>query len=358
MLALAGYPLGLKFRFLDETRGPAADVADWRLASFSDNDALDRFADGVDLVTYEFENVPVSAAAHLASRLPLFPPPRALSVSQDRLAEKDFLSSLGIATASYTAVRSREELEAAAGRLGPSCVVKTVRHGYDGRGQVVLRQPADAAKAWDMLGRTGRTLICEQLVPFTRELSVVAACGHGGKMAVYPLVENEHRAGILFSTVAPAKSVSEALTADAHSIARRVCAALEYVGVLAIELFDCNGTLVANEIAPRVHNSGHWTIDGAETSQFENHLRAVAGWPLGGAAAALPSRMLNFIGEVPPLTPLLEIAGAHIHLYGKEARPGRKLGHVTVCGVDEEDADRLFRKAAQMVGAPVLAARS
>jgi 5-(carboxyamino)imidazole ribonucleotide synthase len=349
MLALAGYPLGLEFRILDpKATACAADVAEHRQGDYDDPRALDAFADGLDTVTYEFENVPRSAADHLAGRVPVYPPPPALDVAQDRLVEKTFFRDRGIPTAPFEAVDDRDQLTAAVAALGTPAVLKTRRFGYDGKGQFVLRSPEDADAAWKSLG--GRPLILEGFVPFRRELSILSVRGRDGAGRTYPLVHNTHEQGILVRSLAPAPEVSTELQATAANYAARVMAALDYVGVLAIELFEHEGDLLANEMAPRVHNSGHWTIEGAETSQFENHVRAVAGLPLGPADPIGVSFMLNLIGTVPSLEAMLAVEGAHVHLYAKSARPRRKLGHVTVRAADAGAAlDRAERLARLLV---------
>jgi 5-(carboxyamino)imidazole ribonucleotide synthase len=341
MLALAGYPLGLTFRVFDPSPGACASqvVPDHVAAAFDDEAALRRFADGLDVITYEWENVPVEAVRFLSRLAPVYPPAEALEDSQDRFVEKSLFRQLGIATAPFAAVGSLEELQQSARLIGLPAVLKTRRGGYDGKGQQVLRSEADIAPAWRELG--GVPLIVEGFVPFRRELSVIAVRSPGGAVgarpgpsasadyAFYPLVENVHREGILRTSRAPAPGVSEALQAEAEDIASRVMDATRYTGVLSIELFEHEGHLLANELAPRVHNSGHWTIEGAETSQFENHLRAICGLPLGSTAPLGHSAMVNLIGAVPKSDEVLAIPGAHLHLYGKEPRPGRKLGHVT-----------------------------
>jgi 5-(carboxyamino)imidazole ribonucleotide synthase len=336
MVALAGYPLGVRCTVLDPTaEASAAQVCDHIPGEFDDYQALYKLAQVSDVITYEFENVPVESARWLAERVPVFPPPPALEVSQDRLAEKSFFASLGIPTPPFAAVDARHHFENALEEIGIPCVLKTRRFGYDGKGQVVIRSPADAEAAWVKLG--GRPLILEGFVPFDRELSVIAARGRDGQVVTYPLVENEHRDGILHRSVAPAGGTGEELTERAAEYASRVLAELGYVGVLAIEWFQDGPRLLANEMAPRVHNSGHWTIEGAHTSQFENHLRAVCGWPLGRTDADGWSAMFNFIGSVPPVAEVLGIADAHLHVYGKGPRPNRKVGHVTLrAGSPEE----------------------
>ena len=334
MLALAGYPLGLHFRFLEPSRGaPVCGLADVVAGAYDDPDALARFAEGLDVVTYEFENVPVRSARALAERLPVRPPPAALQVAQDRVLEKQAFEQLGIPTAAYLPVDDKDDLEVAVARLGLPAVLKTRRWGYDGKGQVVLRASGDLDGAWKRIG-AGKPLILERFVDFHRELSLVGVRGLDGEAAFYPLVENEHREGILRLTIAPAPVVSETLQARAEEQARVLMESLEYVGVMALELFQQGEELLANELAPRVHNSGHWTQNGAWCSQFENHLRAVAGLPLGSTEARGRSAMLNLIGRIPDPARLLGVGGTHLHLYGKSPRPGRKLGHVNVTGAD------------------------
>lgn len=333
MLALAGYRLGFDFSFLDPSPESCAALLGHHLvADYDDPVAIQRFAESVDLVTYEFENVPVDAARQLARLVPVYPPPAALSVAQDRLTEKEFLTGLGIPCPTFCAVSTLPELEAAVATLRLPAVLKTRRMGYDGKGQWVLRQMTDLPDAWEGLG--GGKLILESLVPFDRELSVLAVRGRKGEFRCYPLIENHHKAGMLRLSLAPAANVGAELQQQAELAVRRVMEELGYVGVLAMELFQIGDELLANEMAPRVHNSGHWTIEGAETSQFENHLRAVAGLPLGATSARGCSGMLNIIGAQPDPRAVLTVERAHLHLYGKQPRPGRKLGHVTVQAAD------------------------
>ena len=335
MLALAGYPLGLRFRFLDPSpEAPVGRIAQRATADYDDREALEKFSSGLELVTYEFENVPVDAAKFLAERVPVYPPPVALETAQDRLNEKLLFHKLGILTTEYVAVDAADHLPAAVKKLGLPAVLKTRRMGYDGKGQWILRTDEDVAKIEQALPKV--PLILERLVSFTRELSVLAVRSTTGETAFYPLVENHHRSGILRLSLAPPPRAEATLQKAAEESARKVMEALQYVGVLAIEFFECDGRLLANEMAPRVHNSGHWTIEGAITSQFENHLRAVLGLPLGSTAAMGHSAMLNLIGEVPDSAEVLAVADAHMHLYGKSPRPGRKLGHVTVRAASPE----------------------
>lgn len=327
MMALAGIPLGLRFRVLEPAPDACAAVAAEHLAApYDDADALERLADGVEVVTFDFENVPAAAAERLAAHVPVYPPPAALATAQDRMAEKSLFTALGIPTAPYVAVGGPDDLQAAVARLGLPAVLKTRRLGYDGKGQRVLRDPADAHSAWAALGSA--PLILEGFVPFARELSILAVRSRDGDIAFYPLTENRHRAGILELSRAPCAGAALERLEQEH--ATRVLESLDYVGVLAIEFFESDGTLLANEMAPRVHNSGHWTIEGAETSQFENHLRAVLGLPLGDVQARGYAAMVNFIGALPARDAFLRLPGSHFHDYGKAPRVGRKVGHGTL----------------------------
>ncbi|MDF2996094.1 MAG: phosphoribosylaminoimidazole carboxylase, ATPase subunit [Xanthobacteraceae bacterium] len=335
MIALAAAPLGLKAHiFAPEDTSPAFDVASAHTrAAYDDEAALERFARAVDVVTYEFENVPVATAEFLSEKAPVHPGARALGITQDRLVEKSFIAGLGIEVAPFAAVHDVAELEHALTHIGRPSVLKTRRFGYDGKGQVMLREGDAAGAAFDTIGR--HPAILEGFVPFIREVSVVAARRADGAFAAYEVTENEHRHHILYRSTVPA-NVTPSTEASAHSIARRLSDALGYVGVLAVELFVVgegpDQRIVVNEIAPRVHNSGHWTLDGAETSQFEQHVRAIAGWPLGSPTRrGARVEMTNLIGnEADHWHKLLEEPGLHLHLYGKaEARPGRKMGHVT-----------------------------
>ena len=329
MLALAGYPLGLRFRFLDPSpEAPVGRIAPRVTGDFSDRAALEKFAHGLEVVTYEFENVPVDAVHFLAKKVSVFPPPGALEAAQDRLREKQLFEKLGIPTTEFASVPAASDLDAALKKVGLPAVLKTRRMGYDGKGQWILKSQEDVRIAKEGLPRL--PFIAERFVPFTREISVLAVRGKAGETAFYPLVENHHRKGILRLSLAPAPSVSPQIQRAAEEAARMVLESLNYVGVLAIEFFEHDGQLLANEMAPRVHNSGHWTIEGAVTSQFENHLRAINGFPLGSTTAIGSSAMINLIGEVPQPAKVLAIPSAHLHLYGKEPREGRKLGHVTL----------------------------
>jgi 5-(carboxyamino)imidazole ribonucleotide synthase len=347
MLALAGYPLALQFRFLDSTAdSPGAQVAPIVLGPFDDVASLRKLAGDVDLVTYEFENVPVAALHEVAATRPCFPPVDALRVSQDRLLEKELFGRLGIPTPPYRAVDSLADLHAAVAAIGLPCVLKTRRLGYDGRGQRFLRRHADVAAAWDALG--GVPLILEGFVRFDREVSIVGARSTRGETRAYPIVANTHRDGILRVTVAPVRDARLQRAAEGHL--QRVLDHFDYAGVLTIEFFVAGGRLVANEMAPRVHNSGHWTIEGAATSQFENHLRAILGLPLGDTRPLGHAAMVNFIGTMPDRSQLLEMPGVHYHDYGKAPRPGRKLGHCTVVAATAAARDAALRKVLRRVG--------
>jgi 5-(carboxyamino)imidazole ribonucleotide synthase len=349
MMALAGYRLGLDLRFYtDGTHSSAGQVAPCVSAPFDDAARLEQFATGLDVLTYEFENVPVSAARRIAAITPRFlPPPSGLEIAQDRLTQKRFLASIGVPTPTFVPAEVREELDRGLVLTGYPAVLKTRRWGYDGRGQHMLREPADVAWAWEQTA--GAPLLLEGFVNFEREVSLVAARGLTGETVFYPLTHNVHQDGILRLSLAPAARCTPSLQQMAEEYARRVLDALHYAGVLTIEFFERGGTLLANEMATRVHNSGHWTIDGAETSQFENHLRAICGFPLGSTSPRGVSAMVNFIGSVPDLPSLLEIPGLHVHLYGKSPRPGRKLGHATLCASSMESLrgplDRLLELA-------------
>jgi 5-(carboxyamino)imidazole ribonucleotide synthase len=338
MLAIAGYPLDIRCTTLDPARGsPASQVAPSIVGPYDDREALARLAESADVVTYEFENVPVDAARFLMELAPVFPPAEALEIAQDRVKEKELFDDVRLPTATHEAVATPDELRSAVQRLGTPAVLKTRRLGYDGKGQAVIHDAVLAEDAWRAIGEVPSIL--ERVVEFDRELSILGVRGRDGSFAFYPLVENHHRDGILRLSVAPAPALTPDLQERAESHARAVMDRLEYVGVMAIELFQVGDELFGNEMAPRVHNSGHWTIEGAETSQFENHLRAVTGLPLGSTASRGSSVMVNLIGAVPDTAAVAAVAGAHLHLYGKEPRPGRKLGHVTIVGGEAGSVD-------------------
>jgi 5-(carboxyamino)imidazole ribonucleotide synthase len=359
MMALAGAPLGLRFRIVDTSADACAgQVAPLLQADWTDLAALEEFARGVDVATFDFENVPAETAHWLASRVPVFPSPRALAVAQDRLAEKNLFAELGMGTPAFAAVDSRADLDAALARIGAPAVLKTRRLGYDGKGQHRLRGSADADAAWAALG--GVPLILEQFVPFEFECSVVAVRARDGDFRSWPLTRNWHADGILAASLAPAPG-DPALATAAFAHARALAESLDYVGVFALELFVHGGRLLANEMAPRVHNSGHWTIEGAQVSQFENHLRAVLGMPLGSTALRGPSAMLNWIGDLPARDPVLADPVGHWHDYGKSPRPGRKVGHATFAATDAAGLRAALLRAGAALGresqvAPVVAA--
>ncbi|GJQ30597.1 MAG: N5-carboxyaminoimidazole ribonucleotide synthase [Phycisphaerae bacterium] len=350
MLALAGVPLGMRFRFLDPSpEAPAGHVGELIVGSYEDRAALDRFAAGVDVVTYEFENVPADAAAYLAARGRVAPTPDALRVAQDRMNETHLFHACGLNLHTKVWPMERAGLSAAAASIGLPLVVKARRGGYDGKGQAIVRTLAELEAEWDR--RSGRDVFLESFVPFTRELSLVAVRGEDGTFVAYPLVENVHRGGILRRTTAPAPNVSPALQQQAETHLRAIMERLGYVGVLAVEFFEHEGRLLANEMAPRVHNTGHWTIEGAATSQFENHCRAVAGLPLGDTRSLGPAVMVNLIGDIPDPRVVLAIPGAHLHLYGKAPRAGRKVGHVTLTGLDEAAVAQSLARVEALPGA-------
>ncbi len=331
MLALAAARLGFKCHiFAPDRDSPAFDVVrECTRADYEDEQALARFAEHVDVVTYEFENVPAETATLLASLVPVLPDPKVLAITQDRIAEKDFITSLGIGTATYAAVGTAAELLTALGQVGRPAVLKTRRFGYDGKGQATIGKTGAVATAWEGVG--GKPSILEAFVPFTREVSVVAARAADGTVECFDVTENEHRDHILKVSRVPA-AVSDQTAQEARRIAETIAHRFGYVGVLAVEMFVlADGALLVNEIAPRVHNSGHWTLDGASVSQFEQHIRAVAGWPLAKAIRKGRVEMINLIGhEVDDYRKWLTVPGAAVHLYGKIAvRPGRKMGHVT-----------------------------
>ncbi len=355
MLALAGHPLGLSFLFLDPSPdAPMGAVARGITAEYDDPEALDELADGVDAVTFEFENVPADVAHRLESHVPVFPPPAALEAAQERLVEKSLFRKLSIPTPDFAPADTRAGFDAALARIGLPAVVKTRRDGYDGKGQALVRTTAEADAAWAALG--DRPLLVEAFVTFRRELSILGVRSSTGEERFYPLVENRHEEGILRVSRAPAPAVTPELQRAAEDYARRLLEDLDYRGVVGLELFETAGGLLANEFAPRVHNSGHWTIEGAVTSQFENHLRAGFGWPLGSTAAVGHSAIINLIGTVPPLAPMLAMEDVHVHLYDKAPAPMRKLGHVTVRSDSPEGLEKrraLLSRAAGLVSPPV-----
>ncbi len=329
MLALAGYQLGIEFRFFDPNAGaPVGQIGQLIAADYGDHAALERFLEGVDVVTYEFESIPVATVRFVAERMKVFPPVKALATAQDRLLEKQLFNDLEIPTPPFAAVDNVQDLKRAVARIGLPAVLKTRRMGYDGKGQAVIRDSASLDAAWSKL--SGSPLLVEKYVEFQHELSVIGVRDTAGREVFYPPIQNIHHEGILRESTAPAPSVTPELATLAIEHCRRLMDSLAYVGVLALELFSVDGVLLANEMAPRVHNSGHWTIEGAETSQFENHLRAMLSLPLGVTTPRGSSVMFNIIGHIPPLERVVAVEGAHLHLYGKAPTEKRKVGHVTV----------------------------
>lgn len=329
MLSVAAARLGFRTHIYEPAANPpAADVAHAvTTAPYEDAQALAAFAAAVDVVTYEFENIPTAALDLLEAARPIRPNRRALAISQDRIAEKDFLAALGLTTAPYAAVTTLPGLEAAVARIGTPAILKTTRLGYDGKGQARIASPADAAAAWASM--QGAACVLEGFIEFSHEVSVIAARGLDGSVACYDPGENVHRGGILHSTTVPAR-LAPGQRSDAILLAARILNALDYVGVMGVELFVTPQALIVNEIAPRVHNSGHWTQNGCAVDQFEQHIRAVAGWPLGDGGRHADVVMENLIGDdLQRLPALARERNTAIHLYGKtEARPGRKMGHV------------------------------
>ena len=343
MLALAGYPLGMRFRFLDPASdSPASRLAEHVASTYTDSPALEQFVRGLDVVTYEFENVPVEAARHLQNFIPVYPAPVALQKAQDRFVEKSFLCEVGIPTPRFTIDLKNKRIDG----IGFPAVLKTRRLGYDGKGQSVVHSQTDLDD--ELKHNNTNELILEEFVSFDRELSIIGVRNRAGEMKFYPLVENHHREGILRLSVVTG-DVSPQLQTQAEEYCGNVMVALNYVGVLVIEFFEKDGRLLANEMAPRVHNSGHWTIEGAVTSQFENHIRAVTDSPLGSTNPLGACAMLNLVGTLPDVESILKIEGAHLHLYDKAPRPKRKIGHVTFVEKDVETLDRKLNLLKEIV---------
>lgn len=349
MLALAAYPLDVSCRLLDrDSRSPGGQVAAIETAALDDVEALTRLAHSVDVITCEIENVSVPVLETLGAIVPVSPPPPFLAVAQDRLAEKQLFDSRGIPTSSWVEVGAVEDLRRCGAELGWPIVLKARRFGYDGRGQRVARDEMELAEAFTELG--GVPAIAEAFVEFERELSLIGARGGSGATVFYPLTENVHRDGILASSIAPYEDPE--LRAQAETWLAEIMDGFEYVGVLTVEFFATRDGLLANEIAPRVHNSGHWTIEGAETSQFENHIRAILGLPLGATAPLGYAGMLNFIGRLPSREAVLSVRGAHLHSYGKTPRPKRKLGHCTLVDADRARLIERLRDLSSRTGQP------
>ncbi|HJR75303.1 MAG TPA: 5-(carboxyamino)imidazole ribonucleotide synthase [Luteimonas sp.] len=363
MLALSGAPLGLRFLVMDTAPDACAgQFVPMVVGDYRDEAALAEFASRIDVATFDFENVPAESARWLSERVPVFPSPSALAVAQDRLAEKSLFRELGIPVPPFADVATREQLDEAIATIGAPCILKTRRLGYDGKGQFRIKTAADADAAWQALGAQAGTvgLILEGFVAFERELSVVAVRGRDGEFRAWPLTENWHVDGVLSASLAPARA-DAALSDTALGYASKLAEALNYVGVFALELFCRDGEVLANELAPRVHNSGHWTIEGSETSQFENHLRAVLGLPLGDTRMLGHACMLNWVGELPDAAPVLREPGGHWHDYGKSPRAGRKVGHATVRADSQAALADALRRTGEALGrvaqiAPVLQA--
>jgi 5-(carboxyamino)imidazole ribonucleotide synthase len=346
MLALSGYPLGVHCLFLDRSADtPGAQVAPSLIGDLEDATLLAELAARSDVVTFDWENIAGSALKPLEKITQVRPPRAALEISQDRLAEKALFTRLKIPVAAHCGIDSREELIRATGKIGLPGVLKTRRLGYDGKGQYVLRTAQDIDRAWIAIGAAG--LIYEKFQDFSREVSLVGVRSAGGHTVFYPLSCNTHRGGILRHSIAPFGNVR--LERSARRYMKRVMSALDYIGVLTIEFFVVRGSLVANEMAPRVHNSGHWTIEGCVTSQFENHLRAVCDMPLGSTRALGHTAMINFLGLMPDRERLLAIDGLAYHDYGKTPRPGRKLGHCTILKRLPKERDKALANALKLI---------
>ena len=349
MLTLDGMRLGHEFSLYDPAGKASAGVG--TVYNDPDGSQLEAFLNSVDVVTYEFEHLPLDLVNSIAMDKPVHPVPRALQCCQNRIQEKALFQELGINTAPFEAVDSAEALQAATQRLGGRVVAKSATDGYDGKGQAVLDTPEQAAEAWPRIGCN--RAIAESFVPFQRELSIVAVRALDGEMAFYPLAENIHHKGILRFSIAPAPRITPELEDQAQRMIRTLMNELGYVGVLALEMFETEEGLVANEMAPRVHNSGHWSQNGAVTSQFENHIRAVSGLPLGETAAFQPTCMINLIGETGSIPDTLKLPYTHLHLYGKAERPGRKVGHINILADSLEELRwRAMNTASLLPGCP------
>jgi len=347
MLALAGIPMGFDFRFLDPSADACAgDVGSLMIGSYTDEKLLRQFTEGVDIITYEFENVPVHSVKIVEKLCTVHPSSAVLDSVQDRLQEKLLCATLGIPTAKYAQVDTPDKLPAALQKIGFPSILKTRRLGYDGKGQIALDSAEDSRDAEGMCSKN--LCILEQRVPFTREISIIATRASDGTIVSYPLVENFHHEGILRVSRAPA-STDSSLAEQAISIATTLLQHMGYVGTMTIEFFEYQHQLLLNEIAPRVHNTGHWTIEGAETSQFENHLRAISGLPLGATTARGNSAMINILGSYPDLAAMTKLEGAHVHFYGKKPLPKRKIGHVTICHSERQTVETTLEKAGLMM---------
>jgi len=359
MLALAGYPLELDFHFYDTSGNPSVGLGDITIDKDAnlDNPELSAFLNKVDVVTYEFEHLPLELTRHIEKHATLYPPSKSIEVCQNRAQEKALFTKLGIPTPNYHIVQSEAELVKAVEDLGCPVVTKTTTEGYDGKGQFVIRSIEQCKDAWKAIGQlpdgTANTLIAEAFVNFQRELSIIAVRSVNDEMVAYPLAENDHHEGILRYSTAPASNVKPEILEQATLYIKELMHELGHVGILTLELFETENGLTANEMAPRVHNSGHWSIEGAPCSQFENHLRAISGLPLGCTEANRPTCMINIISEKGDIESIMSLPYAHIHLYGKEERPGRKLGHITVqADTVEELKWRVKNVASFLPGSP------
>lgn len=347
MLALSGYPMGLNFVFFDpEPTACAGQVGELIVADYDNHIALDEFSRKVDVVTLDFENVPVEALRFVKKRKPVFPDPEVLEIAQDRLNEKDFFSSLDIPVAEYYAINSQSEMLFAAKRLNYNAFLKTRRMGYDGKGQYRIKAIADTAQLNDQI--FDQPMIMEQAVAFKREVSVIIARNAQGENVTWPLCENKHKNGVLATTIVPANSLSH--DELAFDYAKRIADALNYVGVLVIEFFQTENGLLVNEMAPRVHNSGHWSIEGSHTSQFENHLRAGLGWKLGVPSMDGVAAMINWLGAFPHDVHAITDTHLYWHIYGKEPREGRKIGHCTLLADDTKQLHGRILALAKQLG--------
>lgn len=346
MLALAGIPLGFRFVFLDPSKDACArHLGEHICAAYDDIDALNKLAQHCDIITFEFENAPAESVKHVSALRPAFPRANALQTARDRLNEKTLFQQLGIPTPAFANIESQNDLDAAVKVIGLPAVMKTRTLGYDGKGQKVLRNSTDVMNAFTELGNV--PCLLEGFINFSGEVSLIAARNENGDTAFYPLVHNEHRDGILRYSAPSENHPKQALAED---YALRVMQALDYVGVMAFEFFEVDNGLTANEIAPRVHNSGHWSIEGAQCSQFENHLRAITGLPLGSTAVCEHSVMLNLIGNIPSSVEILAIDGAHLHDYDKAFVPGRKVGHLTLRHADKTQLAASVAAAQTLIG--------
>ncbi len=347
MLVLSGYPLGMEFIVLDPSEIAGAVALSQHLhGDYSDPKLLSKLATQADVVTYEFENVPAKTAEFLSSHTQVYPSAKALAVAQDRLVEKSFFQDLNLQTAPFAAVNNLVELEQAMLTIGYPAILKSRRMGYDGKGQVLIKTSEQLASAWAAMQT--QTAIVEAFVNFKREISIIAARSSTGEIVCYPVSENQHAQGILrVATCCP----NDPMQAQAEKQVKTLVTALDYVGVIALELFEVAGKLLVNEFAPRVHNSGHWSIEGAQTSQFENHLRAITGLPLGDTSPRGYTAMVNFIGSIPKTADILAIPAAHLHLYAKSARAGRKVAHVNICADNQAEFQQTLKQVQALASA-------